>query len=381
MSGSGQGLRGTALRGFANGDGGMDARVPSPIVFCEGWCRLMEQRGGDKLRRALGAPFWHPVLSEAWILDWDGVLAATHLSFAPLYERFFGGQRVMLLEALPTLEPDQREELAAMLVSLEMEGAERAEAVPGARDLVAWIERHELPWAVVSRNCRGAILRAAEVMGLPLPPLVFSREEEPVKPDPEALRRAARTLGVSYGSCVVVGDYLYDILGARRAGMRAILVERGPESWDHWADVAFPRVVDLVVSCGSPQPLLPWEYATLDPGWLESAWHLCGHLPEDSPLLGGVVERACALGMGTLAVSAGKSLTPEQWKAWRGLPAEWMGLPVEEVVRKVCGERFPLVTVAADRGDHVSLPPDPDALHPLLCSMVEGYLVGGIGRR
>ena len=313
-----------------------------------------------------GAPFWHPAFCGGWILDWDGVLADTRLSFVPIYEKFFQGRRVMILEVLPSLPPDRREELESAMRALEMAGADQAKVVPGARDLLAWIEDQGRPWAVVSRNCRESIFRAAEVMGLALPPLVFSREEEPVKPHPEALCRAARRLGVGAKECVVVGDFLYDILGARRAGMRAVLVERGPESWSSWADVALPRVKDLVESLRAPEPLVPWEYASLDPRWLQGAWALEGCLPEDSPLLGGVVEQSCALGVGTLGVSSEKTLSPEQWRAWGGLSPELMGCPLDEVVRRVCAGRYPLVTVGAPTPRALALPEDPEGVFSIL---------------
>ena len=45
-------------------------------------------------------PFWHPSRVRALLLDWDGVLAETHLDFSPLRQRFYGGRRAMLLEDL-----------------------------------------------------------------------------------------------------------------------------------------------------------------------------------------------------------------------------------------------------------------------------------------
>jgi len=148
--------------------------------------------------------------------------------------------------------------------------------------------------------------------------------------------------------------------------MRAVLVERGPESWSSWADVALPRVKDLVESLRAPEPLVPWEYASLDPRWLQGAWALEGRLPEESPLLGAVMEQSCALGVGTLGVSPEKTLSPGQWRAWRGLPPELMGCPLDEVVRWVCAGRYPLVTVGAPTPRALALPENPEGLYPIL---------------
>ena len=165
---------------------------------------------------------------------------------------------------------------------------------------------------------------------------------------------------------MVVGDFVNDILGARRAGMRAVLVERGPEPWSAWADVAFPRVMDLVASLGDPEPLHPWEYAALDSQWLRNAWRLEGVLSPGTPLLGAVVEQACALGLGTLGVPPNSTLSPEQWRSWRGLPPEVMGCPLEDVVRRICAERYPLVTVRPAGASSLELPENPEEIYPRL---------------
>jgi hypothetical protein len=77
------------------------------------------------------APFWHPAWAQGILFDWDGVLAETRLSFAPIYERFFGGRRVMLLEILPQLEERVRKDLEQALFDVEMEGS-KGTTYPGA---------------------------------------------------------------------------------------------------------------------------------------------------------------------------------------------------------------------------------------------------------
>ena len=82
------------------------------------------------------SPFWSPAGASGFILDWDGVIAETRLDFTPLREKYYGGRRAMLLEEACTLAPETREEFFAELVALEMAGAEKAEPVEGARELL-----------------------------------------------------------------------------------------------------------------------------------------------------------------------------------------------------------------------------------------------------
>ena len=199
------------------------------------------------------SPFWSPAGASGFILDWDGVIAETRLDFTPLREKYYGGRRAMLLEEAGTLAPDVRGEFFAELVALEMAGAEKAEPVAGALELLAWLNENDVPYCVVSRNCMEVIKRGAEVIGVELPEKTWGRDNSRwVKPDPRALYAAAEAIGADPRRCVYVGDFLYDLQGARRAGMRAVLVQRENPEWGAWADVMYPKMTDLVASCASP---------------------------------------------------------------------------------------------------------------------------------
>jgi len=63
------------------------------------------------------------------------------------------------------------------------------------------------------------------------------------KPDPRALQLIADAWQIPPREIVMVGDSPpYDILGAHRAGMRAILTERGDGSW--WQKIPDDRAND-----------------------------------------------------------------------------------------------------------------------------------------
>jgi putative hydrolase of the HAD superfamily len=62
------------------------------------------------------------------------------------------------------------------------------------------------------------------------------------KPDPRIFAMAAARLAVPAGACVYVGDlYAVDVVGARAAGMHAVLLDPG----DVWAHVDAPRAASL----------------------------------------------------------------------------------------------------------------------------------------
>jgi hypothetical protein len=163
-----------------------------------------------------------------------------------------------------------------------------------------------------------------------------------------------------------VGDFLYDLIGARRAGMRALLVQRYDEAWRQWTDLFLPHMTDLVDVLERPRPLLPWEYTHLDPAWLERAWTIRAILPGASPWVGQVAERAAALGVGTLVVPGNLLLQVSQWRNWPGLSCEWLGQSLVLVCRGVLGARYPFLEILEGEEGTVSLPSDPNEVAPVL---------------
>ncbi len=295
------------------------------------------------------APFWHPAGASAFLLDWDGVLAETSLDFGPIRDRYFGGRRIPLLEAAETLPEAERRAFYRDVEALELEGARRASLIPGADELLRWLCEGEIPWAVVSRNFSGAVEEAASRVGIALPQVTLTRDQGPVKPDPKALWEAAKKLGADPSDCVFVGDFLYDLIGARRAGMRAVLVQRVEPSWLDWVDVAYPALTDLVDSLLEPEPLVPWEYRDLvnERGrrWLERAWPLSIALAASDPSPGQHALEVAALGVGRLVVSPEARLSPVQWRAFPFCDRVWMGESLAMTLRHLLNQRYPLVSV------------------------------------
>ncbi len=318
-------------------------------------------------------PFWHPVLSKGFILDWDGVLADTKLDFQRIRDRYFGGRRVPLIESDHLLTPEQKKDLEKDLYDLEMEGASRALPVPGAHELLQWLDERHIPRAVVSRNCMDSIKEAARQCDITLPEHVISRDEGPLKPDPEALWAAAEAMGVPGGECVVVGDFLYDLYGARRAGMRAVLVQRKEEEWLRWTDASFDRLTDFVQSLREPAPVLPWEYQNLGVTrgreWIRKAWELEVYLSGDQAEAFHIALRAAELGVGCIIVSPYERISLEQWTVTPFLPRDWTGRFLLEGLDRLLGERFPQLEVRSGK-DGLPLPGRPEEIADFLAGVM-----------
>jgi sugar-phosphatase len=93
--------------------------------------------------------------------------------------------------------------------------------VPGAAALLAQMEC----WAVVTSAHRKLAEIRLRGAGLPIPAVMVCGDEiRHGKPDPEGYLKAAVTLGVAPGRCVVIEDTPVGIEAGRRAGMQLIAV-------------------------------------------------------------------------------------------------------------------------------------------------------------
>lgn len=91
--------------------------------------------------------------------------------------------------------------------------------LPGARELLEALTRAGIPWAIATSGRRDVARPLLELLGVDEGIPVITREDvQYAKPDPDLFLAAAARLGVPIPECVVVGDSVWDMLAARRAG-------------------------------------------------------------------------------------------------------------------------------------------------------------------
>src|SRR5260370_34066002 len=95
--------------------------------------------------------------------------------------------------------------------------------LPGARELLAVLTERKVPWAIATSSYHNTAVRALGMLGLPADtPLVTRDMVAHAKPDPDLFLAAASLLGIEPRHAFVVGDSVWDLLAARRAGAPGI---------------------------------------------------------------------------------------------------------------------------------------------------------------
>ncbi|HYR91481.1 MAG TPA: HAD family hydrolase [Terriglobia bacterium] len=90
--------------------------------------------------------------------------------------------------------------------------------LPGARELLSYLSKIGVPWAIATSGRAESAHPALEMLGVGSEVTVITRDQVPhAKPDPDLFIAAANRLKVDISASLVVGDSIWDMLAARRA--------------------------------------------------------------------------------------------------------------------------------------------------------------------
>jgi HAD superfamily hydrolase (TIGR01509 family) len=91
--------------------------------------------------------------------------------------------------------------------------------LPGARQLLETLTALRVPWAVATSGSEMTAKGPLSLLGIPAGTPIVTRDQVAyAKPNPDLFLVGAERLGVPPGDCFVVGDSIWDLLAAQRAG-------------------------------------------------------------------------------------------------------------------------------------------------------------------
>ncbi|MFY1625109.1 HAD family hydrolase [Micromonospora sp. WMMD735] len=142
------------------------------------------------------------------------------------------------------------------LCEAERRAVETAAPTPYGREVIVAARQAGMPVAVVSNNSAGAVTayltahRLAEYVS----PVIGRAYADPgrMKPNPEPILQAVRSLGELPARCVLIGDSISDIEGARAAGVAVIGYANQPSKVEAFgsagADVVITSMGELAAA-------------------------------------------------------------------------------------------------------------------------------------
>jgi HAD superfamily hydrolase (TIGR01549 family) len=95
--------------------------------------------------------------------------------------------------------------------------------LPGAVDLLKYLRTSNIPHGIATSGRRPEINASLEAVGVSPETIVVERGDVlRAKPEPDLFLECRRRLGLPAEECYVVGDAVWDLLAARRAGILSI---------------------------------------------------------------------------------------------------------------------------------------------------------------
>ena len=167
-----------------------------------------------------------PDLIGGILFDMDGVVVRQRLDFLAIKQEIFGDTHGYVLERMAELPPSERARAEAILERHETAAAAEAEAMDGILPFLEWMDARGLKRGLVTRNSRKSVDLVLARLHLRFDAVV-TREDGPPKPAPEPVWLACRRMGLPPSEIMFVGDFEFDMLAGRRAGVRTVLL-RGP---------------------------------------------------------------------------------------------------------------------------------------------------------
>jgi HAD superfamily hydrolase (TIGR01509 family) len=206
------------------------------------------------------------VAARALIFDLDGTLVDT------VYAHVFAWQRALAEEGMPIdgwrihrrigmsgglftrgvarevgreLSADEIEDIQRRHGAIFRELLPDRRPLPGARELLEDLRRRGILHGIATSGRRPEIDLSLEALGVGGETVVIDRGGVArAKPEPDLFLACQAALGVRAEDCYVVGDAVWDLLGARRAGMLSVGLLSGGYGSDELLDAGAFRVYD-----------------------------------------------------------------------------------------------------------------------------------------
>ena len=95
--------------------------------------------------------------------------------------------------------------------------------LPGATELIEYLTTQRIGFGIATTGKRSEVANALKALHLPEHAVVIDGSSvEQTKPEPELFVRCQQALGSDRSECLVVGDSVWDVHAARRAGILSV---------------------------------------------------------------------------------------------------------------------------------------------------------------
>jgi HAD superfamily hydrolase (TIGR01509 family) len=183
---------------------------------------------------------------KAIIFDLDGVIVKSELDFKLIRREIFGSELdEPVLEQIEQLkEPEEKKRAIRILENHEIKAALTSELNLGIMALLRLLSQKKIKRAIVTRNSRKSVRIILDRFKLDFDAII-TRKEAPPKPAKKPVLLACEKMGVQPEEAILIGDYEFDMLAGKRAGVTTILLRTPNQPSSENADLVIDSVLEL----------------------------------------------------------------------------------------------------------------------------------------
>ena len=179
------------------------------------------------------------------IFDLDNTLVSSSLNFSQIRQAINCPVDQDILGYVDNLPISQQVAAREKILHFEMLDAQNATILPGTENLLKLLDSKDIPYAIVTRNCKQAALLKIQNNNLNIP-LLLTRENSKAKPAPDSVYSIANYWQQSPENILFVGDHLYDIQTAINAQAMSCLINYGSTlPYEDLADLVLKNLSQL----------------------------------------------------------------------------------------------------------------------------------------
>jgi HAD superfamily hydrolase (TIGR01509 family) len=183
---------------------------------------------------------------KAVIFDLDGVIVKSRLDFKLIRKEIFHSDLDKpVLEQIEQLKnPEEKKRALRILENYETKAARASELNFGIAALLRWLSQKKIKRALVTRNSRKSVSIILDRFRLDFDAII-TRKEAPPKPAGEPVLLACEKMGLQPQEVILIGDYEFDMLAGKRAGVITILLRTPDQPQSENADLVIDSVLEL----------------------------------------------------------------------------------------------------------------------------------------
>jgi HAD superfamily hydrolase (TIGR01509 family) len=164
------------------------------------------------------------------LFDMDGTLYDSEIGIQAIRNQLGLPQEGRpILDQLREQLPEIRDRGIELLHAAEAKGAANGSLISGTREMLAWLREMNIRFGLVTNNSRRSVDVILEAHPLLRLEVIVTRDDAPMKPEPDLFLLAMNKLACKASETAAVGDAHLDGIAAHSAGIREIHLVSLPE--------------------------------------------------------------------------------------------------------------------------------------------------------